>query len=118
MSLRLEAGFERLRDALAETFAQDVDFLPGVLVTVLDAKITANTAHARIVLSVFPETKVEEVKQLLDEQQRVIKQGLSERLRLRRMPRLHYVFDDTEAEAAIIEKHVRDFEQSQKNKKV
>ncbi|HVM90966.1 MAG TPA: ribosome-binding factor A [Verrucomicrobiae bacterium] len=100
---RMEAGFEHLRAAMAETLEAVVEFPKGVLVTVMGAKMTANTAHARITLSVFPETAKDEVLKILERSRSDIKEELAERLRLRRIPRLHYVFDDTEAEAAQIE---------------
>jgi ribosome-binding factor A len=97
MSLRMEAGFEHLREALAQVFAEHVEFPPGVLVTVMGAKVTANTAHARVVLSVFPETMQTEAKRILADNDREIKEELAHHLRLRRIPRLHYVFDEREA---------------------
>lgn len=97
MSLRLEAGFEHLREAIARVLTEVVEFSPGMLVTVMDAKVTANTAHARVVLSVFPETKQDEAKETLRQYDHEIKEGLARNLRLRRIPRLHYVFDPTEA---------------------
>ncbi len=99
----MDAGFERLKDAMAEAIAREVEFPVGVLVTVLGAKMTANTAHAKIVLSVFPEQAQPEVLERLRENERYVKETLSERLRLRRIPRLHYTFDTTEARAEDIE---------------
>ncbi|HEU0050902.1 MAG TPA: ribosome-binding factor A [Patescibacteria group bacterium] len=107
MSLRVEAGFEHLKDALAETFAKDIEFLPGVLVTVLAAKVTANTAQARITLSVFPESAESEIKGILADMDHEIKNGLAKRLRLRRIPDLHYVFDDMPAHVSDIDETVR-----------
>lgn len=103
MSLRVEAGFEHLREAFAETLAKEVEFGPGIFVTVLGAKITANTAHAKITLSVMPTTMEERVLEILDQYSHEIKDGLAKRLRLRRIPRLHYAFDETEADAEEIE---------------
>ena len=103
MSLRVEAGFEHLREAIAEVLERVVEFPRGVLVTVLAAKVTANTAHARVTLSVLPETAQDAVAQCLREYDADIKEDLSKHLRLRRIPRLHYVFDDMEAHAADIE---------------
>lgn len=103
MSLRVEAGFEHLRDAMAQVLAEDIEFPPGTLVTVLSAKVTANTGHAKFVLSVFPESKKAEVLEILEHSQAEIKDGLAQHVRLRRIPRLHYEFDDTEAEAAIVD---------------
>ena len=103
MSLRVEAGFEHLKDAMAQVLSREVEFPRGTFVTVMNAKLTANTSHARIVLSVFPEDMQDEVKACLKGYDHEIKTSLAERLRLRRIPRLHYVFDETEAGAAIIE---------------
>jgi ribosome-binding factor A len=103
MSLRVEAGFEHLKDAFAQVLAEDVEFPKGVLVTVLSAKITASTGHAKFVMSVFPENMKDEVIRTLEEFDHEIKDGLAKGLRLRRMPRIHYAFDDTEAHASIID---------------
>lgn len=108
----METGFEHLREGIAEALAAVVEFPRGVLVTVLRAKLTANTAHARITLSVFPEDRRDEVISILKGAEANLKQELADRLRLRRIPRLHFVFDDTEAKAAVIESAL--FEMKQK----
>lgn len=100
---RMEAGFEHLREAMAEIIREIVEFPPGVLVTVLGAKLTANTAHARIELSVYPETAQAEVVKILGYAERDIKNALAEHVRLRRMPRIHYIFNGVEATAAKVE---------------
>lgn len=104
----MEAGFEHLKVAMAEALAEEVEFVRGTLVTVLDAKMTANTAHAKFTLSVFPETMEEEVLRSLKEFEPEIKDALSHKLRLRRIPNLHYGFDHTEAQAAIVENQLRE----------
>lgn len=103
MSLRVEAGFEHLKDAFAQVMAREVEFPLGILVTVLGAKVTANTSHAKIVLSVFPENKEKEVRDTLKEYDHELKEGLMDELRLRRIPRLHYAFNTAEAYASNID---------------
>lgn len=110
MSLRVETGFDHLRDALADVFSREIEFPLGVLVTVLSAKVTANTGHAKITLSVFPEDAKEGVHDLLRSEDRHIKDALAKQVRLRRIPRLHYVFDDTEAHAEEIERALHTLE--------
>jgi ribosome-binding factor A len=111
MSLRVEAGFEHLREAMAEVLSRDVEFPLGTMVTVLSAKVTANTGHAKFVLSVFPETMKETVLEILQERTKDIKNGLATRARLRRIPRLHYGFDDTEAVAEGVERALFELKQ-------
>jgi ribosome-binding factor A len=95
---RLEegGGMQHFREALAQVLAERVEFPIGILVTVLDAKVTKATTHAKCVISVLPATRKKEVLETLEEYRRDIKEGLSERLRLRRIPRLHWCFDETE----------------------
>ncbi len=111
MSLRVEAGFEHFKDAMGRVLAEQIEFPPGILVTVLGAKITANTAHAKIILSVFPQTAEKEVRQILHDYDHEIKEGLVEHLRLRRVPQLHYTFDETEAQASGIEQTIQELKE-------
>ncbi len=103
MSLRMEAGFEHLREAMARVFSERIEFPLGAFVTVLRAKMTANTAHALFTLSVMPNSMEAAVKKTLDQQNHELKDGLAHGLRLRRIPRLHFVFDHTEENAANID---------------
>lgn len=103
MSISMEAGFERLKDGLAEIFARDVEFPPGMLVTVLGAKMTQDRRFAKITLSVFPTGAQQQTLDILAQFKHEINDGLAKRMRIRVIPKLHYVFDDTEAEAAVID---------------
>ncbi len=103
MSHRMEAGFEHLREAMAHVFAEQIEFPLGSFVTVLKAKMTANTAHAAFTLSVLPNAMEEEVLATLERNMRDLKDGLAHKLRLRRIPKLHFMFDHTEEKAAYID---------------
>jgi ribosome-binding factor A len=103
MSLRMEAGFEHLREAMAQVLAERIEFPLGSFVTVLRAKMTANTAHANFTLSVLPVSMEEEVLATLEQNMHELKDGLAKHLRLRRIPKLHFTFDRTEEKAAHIE---------------
>jgi len=102
---RLEegGGMQHFRDALARVIREKVEFLPGILVTVLEAKLTRDTKHAKCVISVLPENMENTARKILIDSDHDIKEGLSETLRLRRIPRLHWEFDHTEAQAEKIE---------------
>lgn len=103
MSLRMDAGFEHLREAMAQVIAERIEFPLGAFVTVLKAKMTANTAHANFTLSVMPVSMEEEVLKTLERDLHELKDGLAENLRLRRIPKLHFTFDHTEEKASKIE---------------
>lgn len=103
MSISMESGFEHLKNGLAEIFRRDVEFPPGILVTVLGAKMTQDRRFAKITLSVFPTGAQEQTLKIIEEHKHEINDGLAKRLRIRIIPKLHYTFDDTEAQAAEIE---------------
>lgn len=102
-----DAGFEHLREAFAELLTE-IEFPPGVFVTVLKAEIAANSAHATLTLSVFPDGKDKEALDTLNAHKHDLKDGLANTTRLRRIPDLHFIFDHTEAEAEIIERAIND----------
>lgn len=99
----MEAGFEHLREAMARVFAERIEFPLGSFVTVLKAKMTANTAHAAFTLSVMPTSMEEAVLATLEREMRELKDGLAQNVRLRRIPKLHFIFDHTEERAAQID---------------
>jgi ribosome-binding factor A len=105
-----DAGFEHLRQAFADLLPE-IEFPPGVFVTVLGAKIAANSAHATITLSVFPDGKEPEVLQALKNSMHDLKDGLANTLRLRRIPNFHFEFDRTESEAAHIERALNEMKE-------
>jgi ribosome-binding factor A len=106
---RLEegGGMQHFRDALAAVLVERVEFPPGAFVTVLDAKVTKATTHAKAVISVLPTSMEKDVLKTLAEYTHEIKEGLAEKLRLRRIPTLHWTFDETEQAAAEVEETIK-----------
>ncbi|MEO5927798.1 MAG: ribosome-binding factor A [Patescibacteria group bacterium] len=102
---RLEegGGMQHFRDALALVISQRVEFPPDVFVTILTTKLTRDTIHAKCVISVLPADREKDAIKVLKEANIEIKNGLTEHLRLRRIPRLHWTTDKTENAAAEID---------------
>jgi len=107
----MEQGMEHLRNALAKVLAENVEFPRDVLVTVLGAKLTRDMLHAKAVLSVMPEDRMEDVKKVLKEYEHEIKDGLAHELKMRRIPNFFWAFDTNEAYAAKIEETLNQLEQ-------
>lgn len=101
---------EHLREAIAEILRESVEFPPGIFVTVIEAKITRDSLHAKAVLSVMPAGCEKEVVETLKDYQREIKDGLAHKLRMRRVPTMFWDFDTTEAEASVIENTINELE--------
>ncbi len=94
---------QHFRDALALVLREKVEFPSGILVTVLETRLTKDTKHAKCIISVLPENMERTALKILLNTDHDIKEGLTETLRLRRIPRLHWTFDNTEAQAEKIE---------------
>lgn len=101
--LEEKGGLHHLRDALAQTLAETVEFPKGVLITVVGAKVTRDTRHAKGLVSVFPVSMEKEALKTLNKSSRKIKEGLANKLRLRRIPEIHWACDETEENASAIE---------------
>ncbi len=85
---------EHFRDAIADILKRRVEFPRGVLVTVMDAKLTNDLQFANTVLSVLPITAKKEVLKTLTEFNNEIKKEMATKLNMRRIPKLHWSFDD------------------------
>jgi ribosome-binding factor A len=70
---------------------------------VVDAHLTPDTKHATGTLSVLPDGREGDALQALRKAEHDLKDALADILELRRIPKIHWRFDSTEAEAAVIE---------------
>lgn len=80
-----------------------MEFPHGVLVTLVGAHLTPDAKHATGTLSVLPAGQEAEVLHALRDFEADLKDALAGELRMRRVPDLHWRFDDTQAYAADIE---------------
>ena len=103
MPRNLNQSDSRFHDALAQVIEKEVEFPPGMLVTLVSTHMTPDTKHATGTISVLPAGREGEALQALRDFEGEIKNGLGDHLRLRRMPAIHWRFDHTEEEAAKIE---------------
>ena len=87
---------EHFKDAMADILRRRVEFPLGALVTVVDAKITNDLRFANTVLSVMPATAKDDVLAALEEFRKDITKEMALKLGMRRIPKLHWSFDDSQ----------------------
>lgn len=102
---------EHLREAVAEILRETIEFQNGAFVTVLKAKMTRNAKYASVQLSVMPSTEERNVLETLSKQSHTIKDELAHRLRMRRIPSIHWTFNETESQAADIERILQELKE-------
>ncbi len=99
---------KHLQGALAKVLKTEVEFPNRAFVTVLATKMTRNQTHAKVILSVMPNTMETDVLATLKEHDHEIKHALAKELRLRHIPDFYWAFDETEAEAEAIDQAINE----------
>ena len=92
-----------IREELAKILIREIEFPTGALVTVSRVRVAEDLFNAEIALSVLPTEQGKAVLKLLGEHIFDIQQLLNKRLRMRPVPKIRFVQDTTEAEAAEVE---------------
>lgn len=83
---------------------RDLEFPEGVLVTLTDVLVNRDFSEAAVKFSVFPTEKKEEVLQILNARRNELQSKLFKKLNIFFLPKIHFVFNEGVAEAALIEK--------------
>lgn len=105
---RLEKINDLVRDEIGKIFHRELDLEKDVLVTVLRAIVSEDLLHAKIYVSVLPSSLAEEILAEIKKQVYYFQQILNKRLRMRPVPKVFFVLDRTEEEAAKIEKLIEE----------
>lgn len=91
---RKERMSEAIRKVITEKLMRDSSPIPRALVTINRVDMTKDFALAKIFYSVFGENvQEEEVAHLMKEQQSEFRYEISQKLNLRRTPRIQFCFD-------------------------
>lgn len=103
MSGRMEKVDELLAQQLGQIIVSEVELPQGAIVTITRVKTSPDLKHARVFLSVLPETKQREVMSLLINNVQEFQKILNERLTIRSIPKLRFFIDESGQKAAEIE---------------
>jgi len=94
---------ELIKEELGQIILKEVEFAPGVLVTLTRVETSVDLYNARIYVSVLPEDKNEEIVRLLNKRIFFLQQLLNKRLRMRPLPKIIFVKEEETFEAGKIE---------------
>jgi len=107
MSERMLKVNEALRKEIAFIIERDLK-VADVLITVTGVDCAPDLKGAKIWVSIWPENKMGSAIERLRKSSGFIRGKLGKKIKLRQMPKLHFVIDDTEKYAAEIEKIISD----------
>jgi len=106
MPRRIEQINELLRAEIASAIERAAE-LPEMMVTVTKVDCARELDSAKVWVSVLPDHKAGSALQALRRQQGLIRQLIGKRIAWRKLPRLVFLFDDTEKQAAGLEEIFR-----------
>lgn len=95
MSIKLDRISSNISKELSYIFASEVkdEDIKNIIIT--DCKVTSDLSFAKVYFRLLDETKKEEVLQSLKKAAGYIRRELAERVEIRHIPELTFVYDDS-----------------------
>jgi ribosome-binding factor A len=113
---RIQRVNQLIKKELSQIILREIEFPPGILVTVTRVETTSNLIEAKIFISVIPahlnfakqnlggpEEKILDVLKILKQNIYELQQKINKRLKMRPVPRISFIEEKKTKEAASIE---------------
>lgn len=116
MNHRPERVGKLIREELSKMIGRELEF-PDMLVTLMEADVSAKMDIAKIGISVIPSDKSEEALTILKDAQGELQYKLLRVLNIKPMPHLHFFIDYGPENAARVEKQLLEDERIEKERR-
>ncbi len=103
MSIKIERISDALIEQISYIIANEVKHKDINFVTITDVKVSNDLSYAKVYFTVLDESKKDITSKALKEASGFIRHELRERVEIRQIPELTFVYDDTIKEAQKIE---------------
>ena len=103
MSRRSDQVSSLLQQDIANIIRRELEFKPGVVVSVVRVNIGPDLKFAKIYISVLPEAEAQKVLKELKKNRVPIQQKLASALAMKFSPKISFSLDDIESQASRIE---------------
>ena len=103
MSIKLERISDALIEQISYIIANEVKHKDINFVTITDVKVSSDLGYAKVYFTVLDESKKEITLKALKEASGFIRHELRDRIEIRQIPELTFIYDDTIEEAKKIE---------------
>ncbi|MFH1401430.1 MAG: 30S ribosome-binding factor RbfA [Parcubacteria group bacterium] len=114
MSKRLQRINQLIKKEISQLILKEIDFEPEILVTITRVETAEDLLDANIFVSVFPENNFLKTIDFLKRKTGFLQGKINKFLRMRPLPRLHFLPEKATAKASRIEEIL---EQLKKDKK-
>jgi len=108
MPNRIEKVNELIKRYLGEIITREIDFKPGVFVTISKVDTSLDLRYTRVFVSIFPEKETPYATATLSKEIYALQGELNRKLAMRPLPRIEFKVDTTEIKADIIEKLLKE----------
>lgn len=115
MPRRMEQLNDQLRSELAALIVKEIPLENG-LITISYLECSPDLKHAKIGISVLPDNKSLSTLEKLKKHSSLFSSELRKKLKLRQIPRFHWVIDRTEKNAAVIDELFKKIEEEETDK--
>lgn len=110
MPHRIEKINKLIKQHIAEIITREIDFKPGIFLTISKVDTTRDLRYTRISVSIFPEKEDHYAMETLKKEAYYLQGELNKRLSLKIMPRIEFLVDKTELKADEVEKLLMDID--------
>jgi len=104
MSHRISKVNELIKQQIAEIISREVNFKPGIFLTVSRVDTSSDLRYTHIFISVFPEKEAHYVLETLKSETYSLQGKLNKKLFIKIIPRINFIIDETEVRADKVEK--------------
>lgn len=115
MPRRIEQLNEQLKQELANLAVKEITINNG-LITICFVDCSTDLKHAKVGISVLPEKFGPSILRKMNKLSGHFSRILKSKLKIRQIPKLHWVFDNTESEAAKIEAIIKQIKEEDGSK--
>jgi ribosome-binding factor A len=114
-------GFDRvkridqlIKEEISQLFLKEIEFSPDILVTVTRVETTQDLLDANIFVSVFPEINARKTMEFLVRKTGFLQKEINKILRMKPLPRLHFLPERETLKAARIEEILEQLKNKEK----
>lgn len=117
MSLRMEKVNSELRKQIMEIIQQEVDDPNIGILSITRVDTTADLQESKVYFSLLDENQYERVQHILDAMNKFIRATLGKRVRIKILPQLRFIPDDTIRYSVDINARIEEIKKEEDEKK-
>ncbi|MFH1036811.1 MAG: 30S ribosome-binding factor RbfA [Patescibacteria group bacterium] len=103
MAKRIQRVNALIKEEISQIILKEIEFSPGVLVTVTRAETTDDLRDSNVFISVLPDKDLSKIVDFLNRRAGFLQSKINKVLRMKPIPRLKFVQERETAEAGRIE---------------